>query len=294
MHRHLAAPLAAILALAAPLAAAPAYAAPATPAPAPSAADWRTPDPENVLVIQTNKGSVYVELSPVAAPVHVERIKTLVRAHFYDGLSFFRVVQGFMAQTGDPNNQGTGGSDLPNLQPEFGFRRGGQDPYVFVAKMAPTADQPSATEVGFVGSLPVRSAPQMQMMVSADGKAGSWPLFCAGVAGMARGQAEDSANSQFFLMRDLYPSLNRNYTAFGRVIAGLEAVRALKTGEPVPPPMDKMISVQVLADIPEAQRPHVQVLDAASPAFKSLVASTQAAKGASFNICDVEIPSKVG
>jgi peptidylprolyl isomerase len=292
MHRNLSVPLVALALLAAlPAQAAPPTAAPALPAT--TAADWRTPDPNNVLVIETTKGRVFVELNPVAAPAHVERIRTLAKAHFYDGQTFFRVIDGFMAQTGDPQNQGTGGSTLPNLQPEFGFRRGAQDPYVFVAKMAPTADQPSATEVGFVGSLPVRSAPQMQMMVSADGKAGAWPLFCPGVAGMARGQAEDSGNSQFFLMRDVYASLNRNYTAFGRVIAGEEAIRALKTGEPVPQPQDKMLSVTLLADIPEAKRPQIQVLSAASPAFKTLVAATQAARGASFSICDVDIPSKV-
>jgi peptidylprolyl isomerase len=294
MHRQIALPLALLAALAAASANAAPKPAPAPAAVAPTDADWRAPDPENVLVIQTTQGAVYVELSPLAAPAHVERIKTLTRAHFYDGLTFFRVVQGFMAQTGDPKNQGTGGSDLPNLQPEFGFRRGAQDPYAFVSKMAPTSDQPSATEVGFVGSLPVRSAPQMQMMVSADGRAGAWPLFCPGVAGMARGQAEDSANSQFFLMRDVYPSLNRNYTAFGRVIAGEEAVRKLKAGEPVPEPQDRMLTVQVLADIPEAQRPHIRVLSTASPAFKSLVDAARAAKGADFSICDVEIPSKVG
>ena len=281
------APLAALSLLAA-------QAAPALAAPVPAAADWRTPDPENVLVIETNKGTVFVELSPLAAPAHTERLKTLTRAKFYDGLTFFRVIDGFMDQTGDPNNQGTGGSDLPNLEPEFGFRRGAGDPYAFVSKMAPTRDQPSATEVGFVGSLPVRSAPQMQMMMTADGKVGAWPLFCGGVAGMARGEAPDSANSQFFLMRALYPSLNRNYTAFGRVIAGQDAVRSIKIGEPPSDPMDRMLTVRVLADIPEAQRPKIQVMDARSPAFQALVAETQKAKGDSFSICDVEIPSKVG
>ncbi|MDB5429015.1 MAG: peptidylprolyl isomerase [Caulobacter sp.] len=281
------APLAALSLLAA-------HAAPALSAPAPTAADWRTPDPENVLVIETNKGTVFVELSPLAAPAHAERLKTLTRAKFYDGLTFFRVIDNFMDQTGDPNNQGTGGSTLPNLEPEFGFRRGASDPYAFVTKMAPTNDQPSATEVGFVGSLPVRSAPQMQMMMTADGKVGAWPLFCGGVAGMARGEAPNSANSQFFLMRALYPSLNRNYTAFGRVIAGQDAVRKIKVGEPPADPMDRMLTVRVLADIPEAQRPKVQVMDARSPAFQALVAETQKAKGPSFSICDVEIPSKVG
>ena len=59
---------------------------------APAAQDWRTPNPDDVMVIDTNKGVVFVELSPAIAPTHVERIKTLTRQGFYDGRSFFRVI----------------------------------------------------------------------------------------------------------------------------------------------------------------------------------------------------------
>ncbi|MDZ4321230.1 MAG: peptidylprolyl isomerase, partial [Phenylobacterium sp.] len=69
------------------------------------AADWRTVAPENLLVIDTPKGRILVELTPVAAPAHAERIRTLANQGFYDGLKFHRVIPDFMAQTGDP--QGT-------------------------------------------------------------------------------------------------------------------------------------------------------------------------------------------
>jgi peptidylprolyl isomerase len=271
-----------------------AVAAPALAIPEPPPNDWRIPNPENVLVIETTQGLVFVELNPIVAPNHVERIKTLARQKFYDGLGFFRVIDGFMAQTGDPKNDGTGGSSLPNLEPEFGFRRGSYDPYTFVTKLDPTPDQPSATEVGFMGSMAVRSQPSMQMMMTADGKADAWPLFCSGVAGMARGNDANSANSQFFLMRSFYTSLNRNYTAFGRVIAGKATIQKLKVGEPPADPMDRMKSVFVLADIPENLRPKIRVLDARSPSFKALVEETEKAKGPDFSICDVDIPSRVG
>ena len=84
-------------------------------------------DPENTLVLETTKGRVVVELRPDLAPGHVERIKTLARHGFYDGVPFHRVIEGFMAQTGDPTGTGTGGSDLPNLPAEFTqepFKRG--------------------------------------------------------------------------------------------------------------------------------------------------------------------------
>lgn len=82
----------------------------ASAASAQQASDWRTPDPENILVVDTNKGRIIVELSPETAPNHVARVRDLAKAHFYDGLTFFRVIDSFMAQTGDPKNDGTGGS----------------------------------------------------------------------------------------------------------------------------------------------------------------------------------------
>ncbi|MGO4571137.1 peptidylprolyl isomerase [Microvirga sp. 2TAF3] len=76
-------------------------------------------DPENTLILETTKGKVVIELRPDLAPKHVERIKTLARQGFYDGIVFHRVIDGFMAQTGCPQGTGTGGSDLPDLQAEF-------------------------------------------------------------------------------------------------------------------------------------------------------------------------------
>jgi peptidylprolyl isomerase len=76
-------------------------------------------DPENTLIIETSKGPVVIELRPDLAPKHVERIKQLARDGFYDGIVFHRVIDGFMAQTGDPTGTGTGGSDLPDLKAEF-------------------------------------------------------------------------------------------------------------------------------------------------------------------------------
>jgi cyclophilin family peptidyl-prolyl cis-trans isomerase len=75
--------------------------------------------PENTLILETTKGNVTIALRPDLAPKHVERIKTLARQGFYDGVAFHRVIEGFMAQTGCPHGTGTGGSDLGNLPAEF-------------------------------------------------------------------------------------------------------------------------------------------------------------------------------
>jgi cyclophilin family peptidyl-prolyl cis-trans isomerase len=76
-------------------------------------------DPENTLILETTKGRVVIAMRPDLAPGHVERIKTLARRGFYDGIVFHRVIDGFMAQTGCPHGTGTGGSDLPDLKAEF-------------------------------------------------------------------------------------------------------------------------------------------------------------------------------
>lgn len=89
--------------------------APPVLAPAPAA-----PDPENMLVLDLSTGGrVTIQMFPAIAPAHVERIKGLTRKGFYNGVVFHRVIDGFMAQTGDPTGTGEGGSDLPDLKAEF-------------------------------------------------------------------------------------------------------------------------------------------------------------------------------
>ena len=278
----------AVLAFAAPAhAQKPTALAPGAPPPAaPAAADWRAPNPDDLLVIDTNKGRIVVEMLPQIAPAHVQRVKELTRAGLYDGRAFFRVIDNFMDQTGDPQDNGTGGSDKPDLEQEFLFRMGSDAGFV------QAADQ-TVSQVGFIQSLPVMTQSPMLMAMTADGKISGWPLFCPGVAAMARGDSPDSANSQFFLMRHAYPSLEKRYTGWGRVVSGLDVVRAIKTGEPVAPPQDKMERVRILADMPAAERPSVRVIDPNSAWFKAEIANVRGRLGADFTACDIRIPSEV-
>ena len=93
----------------------PAMAQTAAPAPTPTAQDL-----ENMLVLDLSTGGrVTIQMFPAVAPAHVERIKTLTRKGFYNGVIFHRVIDGFMAQTGDPKGTGQGGSELPDLKAEF-------------------------------------------------------------------------------------------------------------------------------------------------------------------------------
>jgi len=265
-----------VLALAA---AAAATAVQAQTPPAPAAAPdtgWKTPDPQNVLVVETTKGRLIVEMRPDIAPQAVARIKALTRRGYYDGSLFYRVIKDFVAQTGDKGSRQFT-SELPNLKAEFTFAAKPAD-YAFVGSFP-------GGEVGFVGTMPV------QISKTPDGAImQAWPLFCQGVTAMPHTDADiNSANSQLYYMRQPAQSLEKKYTAFGRLLEGLPAVRAMTDGEPPANP-DKMTRVRVLADIPAAQRPHVQYLDPRSAAFTGVVQNTARARGAQFSLCDVEIP----
>ncbi len=103
-------------------------------------------DPENTLIMTLKSGTVTIALRPDIAPNHAERLKTLTRQGFYDGVVFHRVIAGFMAQTGDPTGTGMGGSDLPDLKAEFSgvhFGRG-------IVGMARAQDPDSANSQFFI------------------------------------------------------------------------------------------------------------------------------------------------
>lgn len=197
--------------------AAPTLAQDAAPAPTETpTAPAMTPDqyinnPEYMLNLDLSTGGrVVIQLYPNVAPNHVERLKLLARAGFYDGVKFHRVIDGFMAQTGDPTATGQGGSQLPDLKAEFN----------------PT--------------------PHLRGTVS-----------------MARAESEDSANSQFFIMFQPRFSLDRRYTAFGRVVSGMQYVDAIQKGEP-PAVMSRMVQVSVAAD--NRPMPPASMLVEAAPA----------------------------
>ena len=221
---------------------------------------WRTVPAANLLIIDTNRGRILVEMAPEVAPLHVERIRLLARAGFFDGLTWHRVIDWFMAQTGDPLGNGEGQSPYPDLAAEFTFRRDASVPFTAVAA-------PAGALVGFMHSLPVQTQPDAAMALTADGKVHGWGVYCPGVAGMARDEGNDTANSQFFLMRQAYPALDKRYTVWGTVVSGLDVVRALKSGAfdsgMVTDP-DRMLSEQV-----------------------------RQARGADFSVCDITLPVDV-
>ena len=157
------------------------------------------PDLDNTLYLDLDDGRVVIRMRPDLAPQHVARIKQLVRSGFYDGIAFHRVIEGILAQAGDPAGRGDGGSGR-KLKAEF------------------------------------TRTPQVR-----------------GIVSMARGQARDSADSQFFIvLGDIRGSLEGQYTVWGEVISGLEFVDMIHVGDKklqgkVTNP-DRIVKMQVAAD----------------------------------------------
>lgn len=173
-----------------------------------------TTDKENLWLLDLeNGGRVTIWLRPDVAPLMVERVKTLTRQRFYDGLVFHRVIEGFMAQGGDPKGDGTGGSTLPDLKAEFNYL-----PHV------------------------------------------------RGAVAAARAEAEDSANSQFYIMLQPNLRLDKKYTVFGRVLDGMEHVDAIQRGEPPANPT-RIVHAYVAADNPPAYTPAPAAAPAELPAL---------------------------
>ena len=230
---------------------------------------WRDLDPENTLYIDLEYGRVVLELYPEIAPLHVAQIKTLVRQRFYDGITFHRVIEGFMNQTGDPKGDGTGDSQLPDIQGEFTFRRAASMPVTLVGARSQGGKD---IGVGFYKALPVATQPSSQAILTKDGKVAAFGLHCKGVTSMARTSDPNSANSQFFLMRDIAEHLDAQYSIWGNTVLGHEHLTKIKVGSKGENPTfvpDVMKKVQIVADVPAAERVKVQVLKTDSPAFKN-------------------------
>jgi len=151
-------------------------------------------EPEDTLILELETGKVTIDLRPDLAPGHVARIKELAREGFYDGVVFHRVIDGFMAQGGDPSGTGSGGSKKPNLKAEFS-----KEPHL------------------------------------------------RGVCSMARTNMPHTANSQFFICLDDANFLDGQYTVWGVVRDGMDAVDALPKGEPPRKP-GKILKAWVGAD----------------------------------------------
>jgi len=249
-----------------------AFAARAADAPEPPPDAWRDVDPNNLVLIDTKYGETAVELAPAFAPKHAERMRALIRSHFYDGLSFYRVLDGFVAQGGigegpaSTRDHPKEAVDLekkwPPLKAEFDRPLGSDLTFTPLGN-----GDLFAPEVGHVDGFPV----------GRDTKEGrAWIIHCPGTFAFARDNGGDTATTEFYIVIGEAPRrLDRNLTAFGRVVDGMQYLQKLNRGDVKVDngviddvsKRDGIITVRVASDIPEKERPKYQVMRTASGSF---------------------------
>lgn len=225
----------------------------------------RPVDPENTVMLQLDDGPIVIELSPQFAPATAAQFKRLVRDGFYDGLSFYRVIDGFVAQGGDGSDMSEEENAEPTIEAEF--ERDWSDELSFFSVQSPDLFAP---ETGFVDGFPA----------GRDLDAGKvWLTHCPGAVGMARGNTADSGSTDFYIVIGQAPRyLDRNITTFGRVIHGMNVAQRILRG---PPEEGGMISsseestlirsAHVLSDLPDDDRPAFVVNETNSEEFAQMV-----------------------
>ena len=169
---------------------------------------FRAVDPDRLVFMELQEGQVVIELNPLFAPKTVRQFKALVRDGFYEGLSFYRVIDGFVAQGGDGSDLGER-SNVPLIEGEFEIDWPEEINWI-------KAQEPDmfAPETGFVDGFAVGRDPE-------DNK--GWLLHCPGAVAMARNEGPGSSRTDFYIVIGQAPRyLDRNMNLFGRVIYGMD------------------------------------------------------------------------
>lgn len=252
--------------------------------------DWRELDPENSLYIELERGRVIVALSSSLAPNHVAQVKMLAREGFYDGLSFYRVIEGFVAQGGDAFEARALGSAKKTMAAEF------EQPLTSDIGFDRIKDRDGyAAHVGFVDTLPAG--------IDADEET-IWHLHCTGAFAFGRNNEKDTASTEFYIALQPQRYLDRNLSVFGRVIKGMEHLQALRR---VAPPQNQdddrgetIVAMRVAADVPANARESLEILDSSTATFQAYVESRRNRPSAFFHfrhdyidVCQLPIPVRM-
>lgn len=190
---------------------------------------WNPIDPDNTVYLQLEEGTVVIELKPTFAPKTVKQFKGLLEEQFYRGLTFYRVIDGFVAQGGDESDMGSA-NQVPALKGEFEINWPLEPEDKETAKnwqpMSWTPvqkDDMFAPYTGFIDGFPAARD---------EKKAGkAWLTHCPGTVAMARNTGADTGSTDFYIVIGQAPRyLDRNLTVFGRVIWGMDVVQRIKRG----------------------------------------------------------------
>lgn len=262
-------------------------------------AEWRAPDPQNLLLMQLPQGQVVIELAPDFTPLHAANIRTMVHEHYFDGLAIIRVQDNFVTQWGDPNDDENGdkskirplGKASKTLPPEY------TRPFDAKLPWTPLPDgDVYAPEVGFSEGFPAARDP-------ASGQ--EWLTHCYGAVGVARDvdPQTGSGSSLYAVIGQAPRRLDRNLAIAGRVLEGMPLLSGLPRGaEPMgfytqPSQRIAIKSVRLVADMPAAERPAIQVLRTDSATFAALIESKRNGRNAFYavppgkvDVCSIDVP----
>ncbi|MDF3125735.1 peptidylprolyl isomerase [Rheinheimera sp. 1928-s] len=177
---------------------------------------WQLLPQDNLLYLDTDQGRIVILLAPQFAPNHVKRVKELVKNRFYDGVTFYRVIEGFVAQFGVPEHEWGSRAKLTPMKAEFSWPVRGADPYLLVQRPDLLAE-----ETGFNQGFAVAREQNQE-----------WLVHCPGVVNMARANEPDTGVADIAIMMGQAPRhLDKNMSAFGKVIWGHYAVNRVRRGE---------------------------------------------------------------
>ncbi|MGN6236156.1 peptidylprolyl isomerase [Dyella sp.] len=265
-------------------------------------AEWRKPDPQNLLVMTLAGGHrVLIELAPDFSPLPAANIRTMAHEHYFDGLAVIRVQDNFVTQWGDPNDDDNAdrskmkslGTAKKTLPPEFTRPL---DPKLEFTRL-PDGDV-YAPQVGFSEGFPVARDPASKE---------EWITHCYGTVGVARDVAPNtgSGSSLYAIIGQAPRGLDRNLAVAGRVIEGMEYLSGLPRGTGPLGFYEKsqqrtaIVSVTLAADLPAAQRPAVEVLRTDSPSFAALIEAKRNRIDAFYtrpagkiDLCSISVPTR--
>ncbi|VAW02832.1 hypothetical protein MNBD_ALPHA06-1578 [hydrothermal vent metagenome] len=255
-----------------------------TPESAPG--DWRQVPADQLIVLKTSHGATLIEMAPDFAPGHTARFGALAHEGYFKGLPFHRVIQGFMAQAGQTALVGRPEPTTENLKAEFIYRRPPSLGMTVVGERR-------TAQAGFIKGFKFASQnPTLAMFPPGtfDGNVAAWQLHCSGAVAAARlGNDINSANAQFYITTSYPDSLDKLYTVWGRVRAGLSNVSQIKKGEPPMPP-DLIEQFSLVTDLAANERPQVWVMNTDGTAFSSYLDGMKTDTGSLPDICKIEVP----
>lgn len=268
---------------------------------------WNALDPENTVYLEMQEGIVVIQLNPVFAPKTVKHFKQLMEDQFYRGTSFYRVIDGFVAQGGDESDI-DGGATNKTLKAEFEIdwplKPDNKEEAKNWAPMSWTPvqkDDMFAAYTGFIDGFPAARN---------DKKAGkAWLTHCPGTVAMARNEDPDSSATDFYIVIGQSPRyLDRNLTIFGRVVWGMDVVQRIKRG----PTLDNGIiekdldrtwikRMRLASSLDPEQRLDIYVADTNSDGFKKTLKDRRNRSQKFFHhkppkvldICRVPVPARL-